>query len=312
MSSSRRPARRLLRRAAACAPLLLAPVLLPAVASADYTSANQWGGGVLAADRMPGNARYPVKGTLVSMTTSPTKARLSLAFRTRPCNATTTLTGRVTVVPGGDEEHLALTVDGSRKIRNSKKHLDYAVALRPAAPGVLTGVASMRGTIRDGKRVYRCNATSTVTVRSRSVLAAPLQPSPTDASLPRVGVLSSTVAPRVKAAIAITKRADGGYHAIWSEHVSCASGSKRSSFDSVNFAPRFRIRADGTFRARETVHERAKTKKGRSTYTFVGRISGRIDADGVARGAVSTSSRYRETGYRDLVCRGSASFMAAP
>jgi hypothetical protein len=59
--------------------------------------------------------------------------------------------------------------------------------------------------------------------------------------------------------------------------------------------------------------ERGKTEKGRYTYRFVGVITGRIGPDGIARGSVSSATRYTETGFFPKVCRSKkASFAAAP
>jgi hypothetical protein len=289
------------------------PAVVPTAASADYASANQWGGGALAPARQAGASRYPTRGTLVSMTTSATAARLRVDFQTPRCGTAETLRGRVTPAPGGNAEYLAIAVDAARKVRNRREHLDYAVSLRPAAPGVLSGTASVRGTFRNGRRTIRCNATSPVTLRSRSAVTTPLQTSPTDPALPRTGILASTVQPRVLASIAITKRTDGWHHAMWTEHISCVSGGTRSSFETVDLVPRFRVRTDGTFRGREVVRERGRTKDGPYRYTFVGTIRGRIGADGIARGTATSRSRYRQKGFYDKVCSlGRTTFAAAP
>lgn len=240
---------------------------------------------------------------------------MSVSLTSKRCGYSDTVRGTVTPGTGGDAEHLVLAVAGTRKVRSKKAHLDFGIALQSAAPGVLSGTATVRGTYKrasDGHTV-RCNLTSAVLLRSRSALNAPLQALSTDSAVPRVGVLASTIQPKVRAAIAITKRADGFHHAIWTAHVSCRSGSKRSADDPVFFAPRFRIAADGTFRGRERTTYRSTRKHRRIAYRFLGVIKGRIDPDGVARGTVTTTSRYRETGYHDLVCRTpTSSFAAAP
>jgi hypothetical protein len=299
---------------AAGAVLLVSLALAPAVASADYASANEWAGGGLAPDRQPGNPKLPVRGTLVSMTTSPTRARLSVNLGDQGCRTeNVALKGRVTPAPGGDAEHLTISVEASRRVRNDGQRLTYAVSLRPAAPGILTGTASVRGTYSDGRRRRRCDIASTVVLRSRSSLDAPRGPSPTDPGRPRAGVVASLVAPRVKGAIAITRRADGWYHGMFTGHNTCRSGRKRSSFDSIYYKSRFRIRADGTFRSRVAYKDRGTVKKGRFSYSFVGTLSGRIDPDGIARGIVSSTSHYKETGYLVKTCRLTpSSFAAAP
>jgi hypothetical protein len=314
MTPSHRPA----RYVPLCATALLVPALLPAAASADYASAHEWAGGALSPARQPGASKYPIDGFLVSLTTSPTKARLAVSMTSRRCTAARTVTGVVTPGAGGDAEHLVLGVEARKRVRNRRVRLDYAVSLRSAAPGVLTGTASVRGSFRDGKGRFRCNESAPVVLRSRSALNAPLQPLTTDSSLPRVGVLSATISPRVKAAIAITKRADGFLHALWTQHLSCTSGPKRTSFDSFNFAPRFRIRANGSFVGRESLKTRGRvtggrTKRARYRRTFTATIRGRIDPDGIARGTVRVTERYQETGYLARVCRlARTSFSAAP
>jgi hypothetical protein len=85
------------------------------------------------------------------MTTSPTKARLAVSMTSRRCTAARTVTGVVTPGAGGDAEHLVLGVEARKRVRNRRVRLDYAVSLRSAAPGVLTGTASVRGSFRDGK-----------------------------------------------------------------------------------------------------------------------------------------------------------------
>jgi hypothetical protein len=223
------------------------------------------------------------------------------------------MTGVVTMGAGGDAEHLVLAVEASRRIRNRRVRLDYAVSLRSVAPGVLAGTASVQGTIRSGGSTGRCAISSPVTLRSRSALSTPLQALPTDPALTRTGILSATVAPRVRAAIAITKRADGYHHAIWAMHLSCRTGSRRTSFDTLNLAPRFRVRADGTFRKREVSRRRGTQGGRRIDSTFVGTISGRIDPDGIARGTVSVTERVRRPGSPARVCRmPRTSFAAAP
>ena len=313
MPPSLHPVSRRRLRLLAALTLFSVPGILPTAASADYASARQWAGGSLAPGRQAGASRYPGRGTLVSLTTSATAARLRVDFQTPRCGTAETLRGRVTPAPGGDAEYLTLAVDAARKVRNRREHLDYAVALRPVVPGVLSGTASVRGTFRNGRRTIRCNASSAVTLRSLSALTAPPQALSTDPARPRVGILASTVQPRVLASIAITKRADGWHHAMWTEHISCVSGGKRSSFETVELVPRFRVRADGTFRSREVVRRRGRTKDGPYRYTFVGTIRGRIDGDGIARGTATSRSRYRQKGFYDKVCTlGRRTFAAAP
>lgn len=308
--SSSRPR---LARLAAVAPVLLAGVSLPAAASASPTTANQWSGGALSPDRQSGASRYPTRGTLVSMTTSSSAARLSVSFQTPRCGTAETLRGRVVQQAGGTAEHLAISVEASRRVRNRRERLDYLVALRPASPGVLVGTAAVRGTFRNGRRTIRCNASSAVTVRSRSTLVAPPQPFSTDAALPRLGVFRSTISPRVLAAIAITKRVDGFHHAMWTERIRCVSGGRRSSFETVDVVPRFRIRADGSFRGRHVVTDRGRDENGRYVLRFVGTVRGRIGADGIARGVATSSSRFRQRGFYDKVCSiGTVRFEAAP
>lgn len=313
MSPSRRPSLRLVRSGDACIALLLVPAVVPAAASADYTSANQWAGGSLKPDRQRGASQYPAEGVLVSMTTSPTRARLAIVLNDSHCKAGRAMSGTVTPGAGGDAEHLVLGVEAVRKVRNRRVRLDYAVSLRSVAPGVLAGTASVRGTIRDGRSTARCRQSASVVLRSRSALNAPLQPLSTDPASTRVGILGATIAPRVKAAFAIAKRADGYHHAMWTMHLSCVQGSRRFSFDTPNFAPRFRIRADGSFRGREVRRGSGKNEDGRFTRTFVGTISGRIDPDGIARGTVSVRERSRVDGDPVRVCTlPRTSFAAAP
>lgn len=284
------------RRSRVRTTLLVAPLalgLVPAAASADYTSANQWAGGSLEPDRQRGASRLPAEGVLVSMTTSPTKARIALVMNDSRCAAGRTLAGTVTPGAGGNAEHLVLNVEAKRKVRNRRVRLDYAVSLRSPAPGVLAGTVSVRGTIRGGNSLGRCRQSASVLLRSRSALNAPLQSLTNDPATTRVGVLGATIAPRVRAAIAITKRADGYHHAMWTMHLSCVQGSRRFSFDTLNFAPRFRVRADGTFRGRDVSRRRGQNEKGRFTTTFNGTISGRIDPDGIARGTVAVRERSR-------------------
>ncbi|CAB4914657.1 unannotated protein [freshwater metagenome] len=312
MSSHRRSSRRTVRRAAACAPLLLLPALAPAAASADAVTANTWAGGSLGFHRQPAAPRYPAGAALVSLVTSSTTARLAVTLDGTRCLATRTLTGTVTPGAGGGPEHLVLAVDARRKVRSKAERLDFTVALRSAAPGLLAGTASVRGTIRQGGRTLRCDVERFVVVRSRSALEAPLAPLTTDPAAMRTGVLLSPVAPRAQAAIVIARREDGFHHAAWTQHLTCTVGSERTAFDAPNFAPRFRVRADGSFRGREVLRTRVRIQGERVSRVFTSTIEGRIGADGIARGAVQVSERISGAGGA-LTCEvPRTAFAAAP
>jgi hypothetical protein len=313
-----RPRRRALRAAAVSCTLLVLPALAPAAASADYAAANTWGGGTVGRERSPDlGGAFPIEGALVSMVTGPDRARLSVSVRSARCVVNGTMRGVVTAQPGTVGDQLAVGVTARRtlttRLEAGRSRARVTVALAPAAPGVLRGTVAARGTVTVGGRRRACVLRETVVLRSRAALGSPLTALTTAASAPRTGLVETTVPPRVRGSIAITKRRDGAYHAIWSVHQSCRSGSKRSTGDYVNLGRRFRVRADGSFRGREVTTRRGRTAEGRFHFRFVATISGRIDADGVARGRVAVSSRRKETGYYDLVCRmPSTPFAAAP
>lgn len=313
-----RPRRRALRAAGVSCSLLALPALAPAVASADYASANTWAGGTAGAARAAAPRRdFAAGGVLVSMVTGPPRARLYVSVRSDRCVVNGTLRGVVSVQPGGAGDLQALTVSARRTIVSrttlGRARARVTVTLAPGAPGLLVGTVEARGRVTLGGRSRACAMRRTVSVRSRAALATPPGPLSTDPGATRTGIVESKIDPNVRGAIALTKRRDGSIHGFWIVHQTCRSGSKRSADDVVNSGKRFRVRKDGTFRGREVHVTSGRTPKGRFRLRYVATISGRIDADGVARGRVAISSRETETGFFPLVCRApSTPFAAAP
>jgi hypothetical protein len=318
MTRPARPRRRALRAAAVLCILSALPALAPSAASADYASANTWGGGAAG----PGSSAvtgddFAARGALVSMVTSPTRARLFVSVRSDRCVVNGTLRGVVSVQPGGVGDLQALRVGARRtlttKASTGRTRARVSVALVPGAPGLLVGTVEARGRVTLHGRTRACAMRERVSVRSRAALAAPAGPLSADPGASRTGIVDSVISPRVPGAVAITKRPDGSLHGFWSLHQTCVSGTKRSSDDFVNVGKRFRVRKDGSFRGREVFTRSARVKEGRSRFRFVATITGRIGDDGVARGRVTVRSRDELTGYIDLVCTvPSTPFAAAP
>jgi hypothetical protein len=318
MSHPAVPRRRALRAAAVTCSLLALPALLPGSAAADAAAANTWGGGTAGAapSRVTGRG-YAERGALVSVVTTASRARLRISLRSDRCTVNGTLRGTTTVQPGGTGDLLALSVTARRTITTDitrgRTRARVSVALTPAAPGVLVGTVEARGRVALRGRNRPCRMREAVTVRSRAVLATPPAAATTAPAVLRTGIVETRVTPGVRGAIALAPRSDGSLHGFWTFHQTCRSGSKRSADDFVNVAKRFRVRADGSFRSRESVVTRNRVKGGRERLHFVATISGRIGPDGVARGTVSMRSRSRLKGYDDLVCRmPSTPFAAAP
>lgn len=312
------PRRRALRAAAVTCSLLTLPALVPAAASADRAAANTWGGGTAgaAASKAVGKA-YPERGTLISVVTAGSRARLRVATRTDGCTVNGVLRGTVAAQPGGAGDLLAPSVTARKTVVTSltrgRSRVRVTVTLTPAAPGVLVGTVETRGRVTLDGRSRPCNLREAVTVRSRAALRAPQAPLTTAPGVLRTGIVETRMAPRVRGAISLVPRADGSIHGFWSFHQSCRSGPKRSSDDFMNLQKRFRVRADGSFRARESIVTHNRLEDGVERLHFVSTISGRIGPDGVARGRVSTRSRSRLKGYDDLLCRmPSTTFAAAP
>lgn len=318
MSRPQHPSR--LRRGALAAALAVLPaVAAPAAASASFTTANTWaGGGVTAARDSGAFVAYPKGGALVSLVTGPSTARLYVSIRSPRCVVNGTLRGTVTQQPGGSGDLLALSVTakGTRTtpFGAGRTRARLRVELGPAAPGVLGGTVTARGTTRIRGRSRACSLTQAVRLTSRAVLTAPAAPFSADPAAPRVGVVSSTISPRVKGAIAITRRADGTYHGLWSLRERCVSGSRRTIGDYVNVGRRFPVRANGAFRGREVSTYAFRQDGERVRGRYVATISGRIGPDGVARGRVAVTLRQTKTGnYLPYTCRtGSLPFAAAP
>jgi hypothetical protein len=312
------PRGRALRAVVVSCGLFALPALVPVAASADAAAANTWGGGTAgpAPSTVTGRA-YAERGALVSVSTTASRARLRVSLRSDRCTVNGTLRGTVTAQPGGTGELLALSVAARRTVTTDltkgRSRTRVTVALAPAAPGVLVGTVEARGRVTLRGRSRPCRMRETVTVRSRAALSTPPAPASTAPGIPRTGIVETRVTPGARGAIALAPRSDGSLHGFWTFHQTCRSGSKRSADDQVNVAKRFRVRADGSFRARESVVTRNRVKGGRERLHFVATISGRIDPDGVARGTVSMRSRSRLAGYDDLVCRmPSTPFAAAP
>jgi hypothetical protein len=298
--------------------LLALPALAPTAASADRAAANTWGGGTVGAQpsRIASRA-YAGRGALVSLFTSGKRARLFVSIRSDRCVVNGELHGTAVKQPGGAPSLHAVTVAARRTVTTrstpGRSRARLSVALAPVAPGVLVGTVQARGRVTLRGRTRRCALRETVTVRSRAALASPSAGLTTDPGATRAGLVETPISPRVRGAIALARRADGRIHGLWSVHQTCRSGPKRSADDYVNVAKRFRVRADGSFRARESVVTRNRVKGGLERLHFVATISGRIGPDGVARGTVSVRSRSRLKGYDDLVCRmPSTPFAAAP
>jgi len=315
---SRRSSRRTVLRIAACVPLLALPGLVPAAASADFAAANTWAGGTAGAARSADlGGRYAARGALVSVATGGTKARLYVSVRSERCVANGTLRGTVVPQPGGVGELQTLQVRAAKTLTTSgtygRTRARVSVTLSPGAPGLLVGTVEARGRVTLRGRTRACTMRETVSVRSRAALAAPAAPSSVAPGATRTGILESAIAPRARGAIALTGRRDGYVHGFWVAHQSCRSGTKRSAEDVVNIIRRFRVRANGTFRDREVATTTLGTGKNRSRLRFVATISGRIGADGVARGRIEVRSRSTLKGYVDLVCTTpSTPFTAAP
>ncbi|WP_304785607.1 hypothetical protein [Patulibacter sp.] len=237
-------------------------------------------------------------------------------MRSLRCVANGTMRGTVVARPGGTGDLLAIEVRARRTLTTNgtygRARSRVTLELTPAAPGKLIGTVRARGRVTLNGRSRPCSMRETVTLRSRAALAAPGALA-TDPLAPRVGLVESRIAPRVPGAIALTGRRDGTVHGFWFAHQTCRSGTKRSAADLVNVIERFRIRADGSFRHREVSIIRRRVPEGRSRVRFVATISGRIGADGVARGRIAVQSRDRVAGFDDLVCRTpSTAFTAAP
>jgi hypothetical protein len=302
---------------AALLPLLLLSLAAPTAASADYASANTWAGGTAGQGRSTLTGRnYAARGALVSMVTSPSRARLAVSVRSDRCVANGTLRGTIVPQAGGVGDLLALGVRARGTVTTSGSHgrtrARVTLDLAPAAPGVLVGTVRAEGRVTRNGRRRACRMRESVTLRSRAALGTPGAFS-TDPLALRTGIVESRIAPRVPGSIALIGRADGAVHGFWRIHVSCRSGSKRSADDVVNLNRRFRVRADGGFRDREVFVSRTRVKGGTRVIRFVATISGRIAADGVARGRVRLQTRDREPGYLDLVCSSpSVPFTAAP
>lgn len=317
MSRPDRPA--VPRRVALVAALALVPAAVPAAAAADPVSANTWAGGSVSRERSPtlGSA-YAARGALVSMVTTSTRARLFVSIRSPRCVANGTLRGTVALQPGGVGEQLALRVVARRTVttlygeRRSRARI--AVSLAPAAPGDLAGTVTARGrTTTAGGGSRSCVLRERVRLRSRTALTAPLAPLSVDRAALRTGIVEQTIAPKVRGSIAIVRRTDGAFHALWTVHERCVSGPKRTADDYVNVAKRFRVAADGSFRGREVFVDSGRRDGGHFRQRFVATIRGRFLPDGTVRGTVTADSRLRETGFSDLVCTSPASsFVAAP
>jgi hypothetical protein len=305
-------------RLLAILPLLALPALAPASASADYASANTWAGGSVGAGRSALTGQdYPARGALVSLVTGPSRARMWVSVRSDRCVVNGALRGTTEARPGGVGDLQTVAVTASRvvvtKLTTGRSRTRVTVTLTPGGPGLLVGTVEARGRVTLRGRSRPCVLREAVTVRSRAALATPLAPATTDVAATRTGVVGLRLAGRVPGAIALTKRRDGSIHGLWSVHQTCRSGSKRSADDYVNVGKRFRIRKDGTFRGRESFTRTKRLGKRRSRLRFVATISGRIDADGIARGRIAVHSREKEAGYYDLVCTvPSTPFAAAP
>jgi hypothetical protein len=312
------PRRRALRAAVVSCSLLALPALVPVAASADRAAANTWGGGTAGAQpSRVGPAAYAGRGALVSLFTRGKRARVYVSIRSDRCVANGELRGRVVEQPGGAPSLHAVTVTARRTVTTQsvpgRSRTRLSVTLAPVAPGVLAGTVEARGRVTLRGRTRSCALRETVTVRSRAALITPGAGLTTDPGATRSGLVETPIKPGVRGAIAIAKRADGSLHGLWSVHQTCRSGPKRSAGDFVNLQKRFRVRADGSFRVRESVVSRNRVEGGRERLHFVSTISGRIDPDGVARGTVSMRSRSKLKGYDDLVCRmPSTPFAAAP
>ncbi|MEV4422463.1 hypothetical protein AB0L40_21175 [Patulibacter sp. NPDC049589] len=321
MTSSRRPARRLLRRLAACAPLLLAPVLLPAAASADDTQANTWSGGSLDAARGAGSrAIYPRRGALVSLITGAPKARMNVTFEDPRCGVSVAIpAARSAIAPGGQGFYQAVTAHGRKTRRYASRYgttkLTATVDLAPSSPGVLAGTLQVDGVARDTRRPITCRISVPVVVRSHQSLLAPLAPGPIGPSSPRTGLVDVTIGARVPGSIAITRRADGRSQAIWTFRYRCRVGSRRITSDGYETSKRFAVRSNGSFRGVERRTLRGRYRGHAYVFRYSGVLSGRIGSDGIARGRVrdTTTRVFPDGKYLTERCdTGSRRFVAAP
>jgi hypothetical protein len=315
-----RPSRRhpLGSAAIVAAALLLPSLSLPAVASADATTANTWAGGTLGSAR---DGAYAAEGALVSLVTGPKRARIAVQVYNRKCFTNSeTRRATTTVVPGAVGDHVTLNVAGTVRFKRRQRYgtvrTRVRIDLKAVAPGVLQGTVKVSGDpIRSSRRPLNCSQTTNVQVRSQASLAAPLAPMTADPAALRTGFVALSRSPRVPGAIAIAKRSDGYHHAYWTLRMRCRSAGKTTTLINVNYGRRFRVRADGTFRGRELLVRRGKRRDDRWTRRIVLTIKGRIDPDGVARGTVASADRlsWRRGRFYGRSCRMPATaFAAAP
>jgi hypothetical protein len=275
---------------------LLSSLALVPAARADDTQANTWSGGGLPAARGAGaRAVYPRSGVLVSLVTVAPRARIHVEVHDPLCGIGTTIpSGSAAVAPGGDGLYEALTVNGhgteTYRSAYGSTRLRATVALAPAAPGVLGGTVRVTGTTHDAKRPHRCDLTVPVTVRSHQSLLVPRAPGSVDAAAPRTGLVDVSLPRRLPGAIAITKRADGRLHAMWSIAFRCRTGGRRFDDPAFETAKRFPVRAGGAFSGVERSVRRGVSGGDRFVYRYESRITGRIGSDGIARGTVSNAS----------------------
>lgn len=319
MSRPARPGR--LRRTVLCSTMLALPALIPAAASADYTQANTWSGGVVSAARGSGSRSiYARRGVALSVVTVAPRARMVVDVYDERCGAGASITTATSsVAPGGQEFYESATAHGRRTQRYRSRHgttkLTITVDLAPAAPGVMSGTVRVTGTARDTRRPYRCALALPVVVRSHQSLLTPLAAATTDPAVPRTGLVSAHLSPKVRGAIAITRRADGRLQALWSFREQCRAGAKHYPFQGYESAKRFAIRADGSFSGVERGRQRGSYRGDRYVSRSEARITGRIGPDGIARGRVSNTSSLTFAGGKRVGerCRtGSQTFVAAP
>jgi hypothetical protein len=252
--------------------------------------------------------------------TSAPRARIHVILVDPRCGMGTAIpSGRSAVAAGGQGAYAAFTIRGRRTQRYRSRFgttkLTATVDLAPASAGVLQGTLRVTGTARDARRPHRCDVSMPVVVRSHQALLTPLAPGTTDAAAPRTGLVADTIRPRVPASIAITKRADGRLHAVWSYTLVCRAGKASSELAQYETARSFPIRADGSFRGVERGTLRGRTDGERYVSRFSAAVRGRIDADGIARGTISNALTTIHPGGRGATVRcrtGDRRFVAAP
>jgi hypothetical protein len=297
---------------------LASPV--PAAQAADARPST-WSGGALAPTGGPGRrAAYPGNGALVSLVTAVPRARLHVILIDPRCGMGGAIPrARAAAAPGGQGAYAALTVRGRRTQRYRSRFgttkLTATVDLSPASPGVLSGTLRVTGTARDARRPHRCDVSVPIVVRSHQALLAPLAPGTTDVAAPRTGLVGAMIRPRVPASIALTRRADGRMHAVWSYSLRCRSGRASQTVAGYETARAFAVRADGSFRSTERGALRGRDGGGRFVTRFAAVVRGRVDADGIARGTVSNTQTTKRPGGRGAAVRcrtGNRRFVAAP